>query len=443
MTESLPGVRLNEPRLRFDHSDSSAIGTKPYHGLRRHGPYDRILQQGRGGGVVDAVVVRPESAAGAAQRLKDSLLGDRMGRLETVFRLHFLDDIVVQPTADPAAEASAYAKAIAERMRVDGAKPTIAFVLHHDKEYYRRKARGKSPYFSSKAGFLHHRIPTQSIELGHLEQANIKRFANYFVPNILTAAYAKLGGIPWVVEAHDDRPQITLGVGATSIGSGASTKRYLGISTVFRENGSFVLWETTPLQTDLLAYEASLEEAIAQSIDTYETKEGRTVERLTCHISGREAGNREVRAVERGLAAVGRQDAEATVIDIADSREIWLLDGSHKSLRPESGYVFSLEPDGTIAVLHTSGRDIPQSRLPVRPLRLTIKDPRPCDRWLSEYQHLYDLRWMGWQSVGTGSKPATIDYPQQMARLLAGLYEQEEVQAMEVLSQFKSEAWFL
>lgn len=442
MPDHLQAIRLAEPRLRFDHSNPAAEGSNPFAGLREHGPYDRTLQVAHGSQPIGVLVVGPRSSERERIAVRDGLVTDRMGRFGRGMQLSFFPDLVVAD-ADPAEEAKAYRTRIAEWLRDASEKPDVAIVLHHEEEFYRRHARGRSPYFAAKASFLPHRVPTQSICLEHLGSRNLNRFRTYYVPNILTALYAKLGGVPWVVAAGADRPQVTVGVGSTTLGRGPEAKRYIGISTIFRENGSFALWETTPLHGDPDEYASSLEQSLAQSIQTFERKEGRTVERVSCHISGREAGRREVEAVRRALGRLAGRKITAVVIDISDRGVAWIFDGSHQSLRPESGFLVPLEPSGSPAFMHTSGRDNTQSRLPVRPLRLTIKDPSPCERWLEEYQHLYDLRWMSWRGVGTASQPVSVDYPYRMVRLLAGLHEQEDVEAIDVLSQFKEEAWFL
>ena len=442
MSEPLQAIRLGEPRLRFDHSNPTAEHSNPFLGLREHGPYDRTLQETRGAQPIRAVVVGPRSAKRQRAAVRDGLVTDRMGSFSRSIRFHFLPDLVIQDV-DAKEEAQTYRRTIAEWLRNAPDKPDMAIVLHREEEFYRRHARGRSPYFAAKASFLPHQVPTQSICLEHLEPRNLNRFRTYYVPNILTAIYAKLGGVPWVVAAGAERPQVTVGVGSTTLGRGPDTRRYIGISTIFRENGSFALWETTPLHTDPNKYSSALQKSVVDSIQTFEKKEGRPVERISCHISGREAGRREIEAVRGALAQMPDRNIEAVVIDISDRGVAWLFDASHESLRPESGFLVPLEPSGSPAFLHTSGRDNSQSRLPVRPLRLTIKAPSPCERWLDEYQHLYDLRWMSWRGVSTAGGPVSVDYPYRMVRLLAGLHDQEGVEAIDVLSRFKEEAWFL
>jgi hypothetical protein len=342
-------------------------------------------------------------------------------------------------------EAAAYRRAIEEwfaatpyRRDVD-----LAIVLHSDETVYKRA----SPYFSSKAAFMRRGVPTQSICYANVTDRNLERFKSYYVANILTACYAKTGGIPWVVQAGArGRPEITVGVATTSVSDGRGVvQRYVGISTIFRENGAFALWDITDPEQDLEKYEEQLEATVVRAVRTFEDREGKLVTRIACHVSGKRAGFRETDAVRRALEQFPGRTIAADIVHVSEDAPLWLFDGSGPGLRPKSGMLTHLTLDGRSALMHTEGHtDSPgPARSLTRPLRLNLHSALSEEGCHEIHQHLYDLRWMSWRGVRTASGPVSVAYPKKMAFLLAYMHEQADVAALDILAGLKNKAWFL
>lgn len=439
MPEPLTAVRLDEPELRFNYENRRAIERSPYNGLRNLGPYDAAERRREGQKTVRVVIVGQGRRRDAIERTKAALSAQRMGKLHEVFQLEFVDQILV-PDSSINGEAQAYRRAIEEwLMRGRSAKSIdLAIVLHGNQFMY----RNASPYYASKAVLLQQGIPTQSICYDNVSQSNLDQFRQYYVTNILTACYAKIGGIPWVVNADvPGGPELTVGVATTAIHSDEGSERFVGISTIFRENGAFALWDITAPEQDLDTYEEQLERSVANAIEVYETRENRHVSRIACHVSGKRAGRRESEAVRRALSRFGRA-IRADIVHVSEDSPLWLFDGREPSHLPESGLITFLELDGGSALMHTEGRG-GWARFLTRPLKLRVHSEIPDGGCLDVYQHLYDLRWMSWRGVRTSGGPVSIEYPQKMARLLAYLHRQEEVEALSILPQLKTKAWFL
>lgn len=450
MPDTVGGYWLSEPRLRFDYENRNATSDKPYNGLRELGPYDRAERRKQGQRVVRAVIVGRADRLDALSAAKAALEKRRMGRLHDVFELRIVEQVRVPATNRPKDDAAAYRTAVQEWLISKRGNPgvQIAFVLHDDEELYRTRAKGVSPYYSSKAALLLAGIPTQSICYENLAPGrNLENFQAFYVANILTACYAKLGGVPWVIQDDGvDRPEITLGVATTVVHSngGEDPERFVGISTIFKENGAFALWQLTPLQKDLDEYEQSLERSVVEAIRRYEEMEGKRVKRIACHVSGKRAGRRELEAIQRALAKFQPRAIAADLVHITSDATLWVLDGRHDSLRSEPGFLAYLDAEGRMALLHTAGRGREEMRkFPPRPLKLGIHSKTPEDGCLDVYRHIYDLRWMSWRGVSTAARPVSIDYPAQMSRLLAQLYLQEEVEAIDFLPKLTTFAWFL
>jgi hypothetical protein len=448
MADSLGGYWLSEPRLRFDYENRNALSDKAYDGLRNLGPYDLAERRKHGKKIVRVAVIGREDRQTEMDAAIAALTERRMGKLHDVFEIK-VTERVLTPSTTTKGEASAYRTAVQDWLgRGRGAQNIdLAIVLHEDEEQYRIRARGISPYYATKASLLMAGIPTQSICYKNLIAGpRLKAFESYFVPNILTACYAKLGGKPWVIQGDaPGRPEITLGVATTAVlDSDRGAERFVGISTIFKENGAFALWEITPLHQDWTEYEKSLESSIVQAIEAYEKMENRQVERIACHVSGKRAGRREIQAITRALSGFSPRKIAADLVHITDDAILWLFDGRDLSHRPEAGFLTQLTSDGRVALLHTEGRDGSSAKkFPPRPLKLGVHGDLRSDGCHDVYQHLYDLRWMSWRGVGTAARPVSIDYPARMSKLLAHLYAQEEVDAINFLPKLTTSAWFL
>jgi len=436
--------QLREPRMQFDYDNRHAVQSNPFVGLGKFGPYDASERRRAGITPTRIVVVAQKEHRGAISNLIEGLRTIRLKELQAVFPLEFVDQVLV-PRTRVADEAAAYQRAIEEWFAATPYQRGVdlAIVLHSAEPTY----RGASPYFSSKAAFMRRGVPTQSICVANVANQNLERFKSYYVANILTACYAKTGGVPWVVQpGARGRPEVTVGVATTSVADGRGVvQRYVGISTIFRENGAFALWDITEPEQDLEKYEAQLETTIVRAIRTFEQREGKRVTRIACHVSGKRAGFRETDAVRRAVEQFPGRSIAADIVHVSENAPLWLLDGSGPGLRPKSGLLTHLTLDGKSALMHTEGHsDAPgQARSLTRPLRLNLHSPLPESGCEEIHQHLYDLRWMSWRGVRAASGPVSVAYPKKMAFLLAYMHEQADVAALDILSQLKNKAWFL
>lgn len=437
--------QLGEPKMQFDYENRRAVHSNPFLGLRDFGPYDAGTRRRAGVTPTRVVVVAQQDQARAIDNVVEGLTAVRLKALQAVFPLAFVDRILVPRTRQPHEEAAAYQRAIEEWFAGTPYKREVdlAIVLHADETKY----RGASPYFSSKAAFMRRGVPTQSICYAHVTDQSLDRFKSYHAANIHTACYAKTGGVPWVVQAGArGRPEITVGVATTAVADARGVvQRYVGISTIFRENGAFALWDVTDPEQDLEKYEGQLEATIVRAIHTFEERERKQVTRLACHVSGKRAGFRETDAVRRALEAFPGRTIVADIVHVSDDAPLWLMDGSGPGLRPTSGLLTHLTLDGRSALMHTEGHaDGPgPARSLTRPLRLNLHSPLPDEGCQDIHQHLYDLRWMSWRGVRAASGPVSVAYPKRMAFLLAYMHEQADVAALDILKGLKNKAWFL
>src|SRR4051812_44077989 len=141
--------------MRFDYENRNAVSDKPYEGLRSLGPSDiaerRRLGKKKVRALIDGRTDRREELEAAAA----ALVTKRMGKLHDVFEIEIVDRLFV-PAVPVKSEASAYRDAVREWFGPYRGEPDIdlAFLLHEDEDLSRRKAKGLSPYYASKAVLL-------------------------------------------------------------------------------------------------------------------------------------------------------------------------------------------------------------------------------------------------------------------------------------------------
>ena len=100
----------------------------------------------------------------------------------------------------------------------------------------------QNPYLHSKAVLLMAGIPGQDVRVFTISQSEASLQFN--LQNISVALYAKLNGIPWTVD-HDlsIADELVLGLGTCETGESRfeARKRFIGITTVFRGDGNYLL----------------------------------------------------------------------------------------------------------------------------------------------------------------------------------------------------------
>ena len=105
----------------------------------------------------------------------------------------------------------------------------------------------QSPYVRTKALFLTLGIPTQQVRLATVNQR--PQALQYTLQNLSIALYAKLNGTPWTVDqdqAISDEVVIGMGVAELSGSRTLARQRFVGITTVFGGDGTYLLKQRLP-----------------------------------------------------------------------------------------------------------------------------------------------------------------------------------------------------
>lgn len=140
------------------------------------------------------------------------------------------------------------------RSRADDPKLALVLVPHSERWETER------PYYEAKALFARLGIPTQMVTSELMQD---DREFGWSIANIALAAFAKLGGVPWVVESPLGDHDLIIGVGRADIrDANSAVRRIFGYAMSFTSNGLYRQnWSFTPAASED-TYLERLEEAI-------------------------------------------------------------------------------------------------------------------------------------------------------------------------------------
>jgi hypothetical protein len=118
---------------------------------------------------------------------------------------------------------------------------TPALALVQVRSAHRQRVSSQNPYFVAKSRFMRAGVPVQAVRLETIEETRGKA---YTLNNLALAAYAKIGGVPWVISTRGVAThELVIGIGCTEIGSSrlGDRARYVGITTIFQGDGRYLV----------------------------------------------------------------------------------------------------------------------------------------------------------------------------------------------------------
>jgi hypothetical protein len=428
-------ITLPAPRLRFDAAIPTRADARAYQGLRTHGPFDRSRVQLDDGALV---FVFPEAHKDLAHRLAQAWLrgvGSFPG-FQQMFRVPVATGDALKALgidtdlSDPVTAARAYRDGIAAwAAQARQRDPLLALVLVPHSEPWETER----PYYEAKAAFANLGIPSQMITTELI--ADEDRF-QWAVADIALASFAKLGGIPWTVEAPAGDDDLIIGVGRREVGPEDDRRRIFGYAVTFVSNGIYrQTWSFTPA-ADQDTYLERLGQAITAALQSDLDEQPR---RLVIHLSSK-TGREEIAVVQQAMSRAGvtlpvaflRLD-DSTLWDAADTDE--------ETWTPAKGLVTRLGPRR--ALLHAE--ELGATGPPDGPLLIALDDRSTVGA--SEFDGLiaqvFRLAHANWRGFNARSKPATLVYGEQLAGLVGHLADVEAWNPELLRSDLRNRPWFL
>lgn len=428
------------PTLLFDPSGTRKDTWKE-RGLKESGPFDQrtfspkqlriaVVCQARHEGQVDGFLAKfldgmPNALTGAK---KEARYGDGFLR-----RFH-LDKPSVNffTTAGSSAEDYlAASRAALSKSADEGFKWDLAIV--QVEEEFKSSDGGDNPYYATKSVFLKRDVPVQSVRLETMAQPDGELV--FSLNHLSLATYAKLGGTPWLLAAQQTvAHELVIGLGShtessSRIGAG---KRYVGITTVFSSDGSYLLSDRTAV-VPYEDYAAALYDTLKRAITTIRTQDNwRSSDkvRLVFHMF-KPLKDIEAEAVERVVQDLKLQDVTFAFVHVAPDHPFIVFDHAQK------GYGFRDPKKGVLGPsrgLHIKLGD--RESLVVFSGASELKKPedgmpRPCLLKLHRLSTFTDMTYIArqafafaghsWRMMSPEPFPITIRYSDLISERLTGL----------------------
>lgn len=230
--------------------DSSKAKKSPYawQGLKNFGPFSRDTFPKKSPKIM---VVFPDNAQSSVERFIKLLIdgtGERYryfsGGLLRIFSLinpEFPFCAIPLMDGNNANAAQRYKDGISKYLsQQDDIYPDAAIVVIPDE--FAELPVPQNPFLVSKAHLLTHGIPVQQVKLSKVKKD--EESLQYILQTLSVALYAKLRGVPWTIDSdamlHEE---LVIGIG-TCVQSGNrfdKKDKFVGITTVFRGDGSYLL----------------------------------------------------------------------------------------------------------------------------------------------------------------------------------------------------------
>jgi hypothetical protein len=215
-------------------------------GLSQFGPFDRSSFANRSPRIL---VIYPSSTQGKVENFLHAFR-DGMGSNFPAFSKGFIDlmgltkvDFVMCPvevnSGDRGEAHAKYNAAIEEKLALSGEVHAGIVVLF---EEHARLSDDRNPYIHTKSLLLTLGVPTQEVRMPTvlLDPKSLQ----YTLQNFSISTYAKLNGTPWTVN-HDKaiNDELVVGMGLAELSGSRVEKRqrFVGITTVFAGDGSYLL----------------------------------------------------------------------------------------------------------------------------------------------------------------------------------------------------------
>lgn len=304
----------------------------------------------------------------------------------------------------------------------------------------------QNPYLVTKAKFLARNVPVQEFRVETMKKPiNQLQWA---LGGIGLQVFAKLGGIPWLLQTNTKAHELILGLGSATLGSGrfGDRERVVGLTTAFSGDGTYWLTETSRTVNYDAHEDAVIESAVVAFKRVREKMAWRAGDdvRVVLH-SFKDFRDKHVDALKQAVLKVAGDDLKVqfAFLHIAEKQPVLLFDSNDAQRIPPRGSVVRLgRSEALVAVLGPS--EVRNDRLGFpRPVCLKVHR-------LSTYTDLDYLSWqalafsaLSWRNFTPTSVPITVLYAELIAGLLGRLGSLSKWDPDVLRGDVGSSRWFL
>jgi hypothetical protein len=455
-------IASNPVEYCFDAAKSKR-SILPWAGLLRYGPYSRDTFSKR---TPRILVVTPDQAAGKVsqfvkvfrdgiQSFADSRYPKGFAGTFGLVNPEFITCTVPLLEGGSKPTAELYRRAVEDHVAAQRDAYDAALIAILDE--HAGLPDSVNPYLHGKAALLMNGVPVQEARLSTLSASHT--VLQWSIQNLAIALYAKMGGIPWTVAhdlAVDDELVIGMGTAELSGSRFESRQRHIGITTVFRGDGNYLLSNVSRV-CSYGDYPAVLRESTLDVLREVKSRNGWRVGdtvRVVYHVR-KPLKRIEIAAIVNDcVKEVGsEQNIQFAFLTVSQDHPFKVLDSLQKGLTNKRGCKGALAPErGTIAqlgrytrLLSTNGPH--QIKRPTTPL------PSPLLVHLHPESTYRDLAYLTeqalkftsltWRSTQPAAQPVTIYYSELIAELLARLQTVPGWSPAILNSKLRSSRWFL
>lgn len=432
----------------------------PWGGIQHYGPFSKDTFPKR---TPNILVVFPDSAQGGTETflkyLRDGITMNGRSYYEGGFaKLYGLLNptftMVKVPIAAATNPAHAYRKAVEDHLAANPNADAAIIVLNDQQADLPDKT---SPYLAAKATLMLAGIPAQEIKTSKLTKKPYD--LQFILQNFTIALYAKMNGTPWTVNQDTTiSDELVIGIGTSEIGTDrfSPRARYVGLTTVFRGDGNYLLSHVSKDCT-YDEYPAVLKDTTEQILRDIKARNGWNPGdniRLIFHTY-KPFKNIEVAEItKRAALAVGKdQTIEFAFLTVTVDHPFLLLDPAQPGKQTRQGTKGVLVPErGTIMQLGRYTRLIATNG-PQLIKHENAPLPAPLLVHIHKGSTFNDLTYLGeqvlkftglsWRSTHPAKRPVSIYYSELIAELLGRLRSVEGWTPAVLNLKLRASRWFL
>lgn len=294
-----------------------------------------------------------------------------------------------------------------------------------------KSAEEKQVYYSMKELLLRYKISLQVIERDKLMR---QEFRKYYIHNIAPAILAKLGGIPWQLE-RTYQQELIVGVGAYR--NSINNTQYIGSAFSFNSNGTFRAFNCIA-KSELFALAGDIREFIREHIQSFGNPE-----RLVIHYY-KTMSDKELKPISDMLRSFDLENIPIYIVSLTKnlSRDYILFDQNSNDLLPMSGTIARISRYQYLLFNNTRYESRSKVESYHYPLLLRISCSKPAlldkpENVKRLIDQVYQFSRIYWKSVKQQNLPVTVSYPVMLAEIYSHFED-------DYLNEFaRTNLWFL
>ena len=228
-------------------------------------------------------------------------------------------------------------------------RPDLVFIIHPRTSRF----EGPNVYYRCKALLLREGLLSQSVTREVIDDPSTFEWA---VANIALGAFAKLGGLPWVVSAESADLDLVIGVGRSDLFDPESrtVRQYLGFTACFSARGPLKFMSLGDVADSPRAYLQAFDRMLKGSLERIRVGSDGAGS-VAVHVP-KEMGRDELETVRGAVkGAAGSRVVPIVVAKVTDEGSFFAINQRYPDGVPRKGT--AIEITDREFLLYTEGRD--------------------------------------------------------------------------------------